>query len=149
MAKILKENEKKIVKENLKSSSKDQPISESETQEEVVNKNDEERDLLDILLDMDNKENISLIDNNGKEVEFQQMATIPMEYEKETRLYALLKPVVPFEGSSKDEVFVFMAGKLDEDTYLLPVTDKKEAETVFDKYLDMVDEMKNKKSKNS
>lgn len=159
MVKILSEQEKKKINASAKTTSsktatkkstskKSTTSSKSKIQnkvaEKATKKKNEEKDLLEILLDMDNKENIILEDNNGKEAEFQQIAVIPMEFENETRLYAILKPVITIEGTSKEDVFVFMAYQMDEVTYLMPVTNEKEAEMVYDKYLDMVDEAKAK-----
>ncbi len=43
-------------------------------------------DLLDVLLDQDNKEPIVLMDENGKQMTFEQVAVIPYEVRKEKRL---------------------------------------------------------------
>lgn len=156
MVKILNEQEKKKInagakttssKTSTKTTSKKTTSSQNKVINKTTKKQTEEKDLLEILLDMDNKENIILEDNNGKEAEFQQIAVIPMEFENETRLYAILKPVITIEGTSKEDVFVFMAYQMDEVTYLMPVTNEKEAEMVYDKYLDMVDEAKAKNNK--
>lgn len=48
-------------------------------------------DLLDVLLDQDNKEPIVLMDENGKQMTFEQVAVIPYEVRKEKRLYCVLK----------------------------------------------------------
>ena len=55
-------------------------------------------DLLDILLDQDNKDPIILMDESGKQLTFEQVAVIPYEVRKEKRLYCVLKPVDHIES---------------------------------------------------
>ena len=43
-------------------------------------------DILDVLLDQDNKDPIVLVDENGKQLTFEQVAVIPYEVRKEKRL---------------------------------------------------------------
>ena len=50
-----------------------------------------ERDLLDILLDAENREPIVLTSEDGKSMTFEQVAVIPKTVKGERRLYAILK----------------------------------------------------------
>lgn len=54
-------------------------------EEKKVENNEELRpiDLLDVLLDQDNKEPIVLVDENGRQLTFEQVAVIPYEVRKE------------------------------------------------------------------
>lgn len=69
---------------------------------------EEDFDLLDILLDRDNKEPLILTDASGKQLSFEQVAVIPYEVKKEKRLYCILKPLDKFEGIEDDEAIVFL-----------------------------------------
>ena len=54
--------------------------------------------ILDILLDEDNEDPITLYDENDKPVRFDQVAIIPMD----EKLYAILKPIDEMEGVADD-----------------------------------------------
>ncbi len=97
----------------------------------------EERDLLDVLLDENNDEPISLYDENDKEIKFEQVAVIPHE----EKIYAILKPIDELDGVADDEAIVFVAEE-DEDgsTILLVEKDEEIATKVFDKYYQLLDE---------
>lgn len=97
----------------------------------------EEIDILDILLDEDNDEPISLFDENDKEVKFEQVAIIP-ENEK---IYAILKPIDEMEGIADDEAIVFVVEQDDEGNSILVIEkDEPTAIKVFDKYYQLLDE---------
>lgn len=97
----------------------------------------EEMDILDILLDEDNDEPISLFDENDKEVKFEQVAIIP-ENEK---IYAILKPIDEMEGIADDEAIVFVVEQDDEGNSILVIEkDEPTAIKVFDKYYQLLDE---------
>ena len=59
--------------------------------------------IMDILLDEDNEDPITLYDENDRAVKFDQVAIIPMD----NKLYAILKPIDPLEGVADDEAIVF------------------------------------------
>lgn len=94
-------------------------------------------DILDLLLDENNEDTISLFDENNKEIKFEQVAIIP-EGEK---IYAILKPVDDMEGVADDEAIVFVV-EYDEDghSYLVVETNEEIAIKVFDKYYQLLDE---------
>lgn len=46
-----------------------------------------EKDIIDILLDADNKDPIILVDNNRRKIAFEQVAVIPYD----SKLYCVLK----------------------------------------------------------
>ena len=94
-------------------------------------------DILDILLDENNDDPISLYDENDKEVKFEQVAIIP----DNEKIYAILKPIDELEGVADDEAIVF-AVEEDEDGLSVLVIEKDEevAIRVFDKYYQLLDE---------
>lgn len=98
-------------------------------------------DLLDVLLDQENKDPIVLMDENGKQMTFEQVAVIPYEVRKEKRLYCVLKPLDKIEGIADDEAIVFLVDSDDEGNSIIRVEEDEEvAIAVFDKYYDLLEE---------
>lgn len=98
-------------------------------------------DLLDVLLDQDNKEPIVLMDENGKQMTFEQVAVIPYEVRKEKRLYCVLKPLDKIEGIADDEAIVFLVDTDEEGNSIIRIEEDEEvAIAVFDKYYDLLEE---------
>lgn len=104
------------------------------------------KDLLDILLDEDNKDPIVLKDDKGKKLAFEQIAIIPMDIGKDKSLYVVLKPIDKIEGVSDDEAIVFrVEGDKDGNTTLCVENDELIAMDVFEKYYELLDEAADKK----
>ncbi len=104
-------------------------------------KNVQQVDLLDVLLDQDNKEPIVLMDENGKQMTFEQVAVIPYEVRKEKRLYCVLKPLDKIEGIGDDEAIVFLVDTDDQGNSIIKIEEDEEiAIAVFDKYYDLLEE---------
>lgn len=81
---------------------------------------------IDRFFDENNFDNITLEDNNGKFIEFEQIAIV--DYEES--YYAILKPVSKIDNVEEDEVLVF---RIDEEKdELAYVDDEALAEKVFD-----------------
>ncbi len=98
-------------------------------------------DLLDVLLDQDNKEPIVLMDENGKQMTFEQVAVIPYEVRKEKRLYCVLKPLDKIEGIADDEAIVFLVDTDDNGNSVIRIEEDEEvAIAVFDKYYDLLED---------
>ncbi|MBO5394359.1 MAG: DUF1292 domain-containing protein [Clostridia bacterium] len=98
-------------------------------------------DILDVLLDQDNKEPIVLMDEKGKQLTFEQVAVIPYEVRKEKRLYAVLKPLDKIEGIGEDEAIVFYVDTDEDGNSIIKVEEDEEvAIAVFDKYYDLLEE---------
>ena len=115
-------------------------IEEASAQAEKVKQETEETNILDILLDEDNKEPIVLADGNGKRISFEQIAIIPYK----DRIYAVLKPVDTIEGIADDEAIVFYVDESGEEPVLMVETDEKTAIAVFDEYYNLLDEAEEK-----
>ncbi|MGN0748697.1 MAG: DUF1292 domain-containing protein [Christensenellales bacterium] len=104
----------------------------------------EEMDVLDILLDEENDDPISLFDENDNEIKFEQVAIIP-ENEK---IYAILKPIDEMEGVEDDEAIVFVVDQDEEGNSVLIVEkDEPTAIKVFDKYYQLLDEAEEESKK--
>ena len=98
-------------------------------------------DILDVLLDQDNKDPIVLVDEAGKQLTFEQVAVIPYEVRKEKRLYCVLKPLDKIEGIGDDEAIVFVVDQDKDGNSVIKVEEDEEvAIAVFDKYYDLLEE---------
>lgn len=97
---------------------------------------EEKPDLLDILLDNDNRDPIVLIDENGEKTEFEQVGVIPYgKTSDDIELYALLKPITKIENVGDNELIIFrIISNDDEDTVLEIEGDEETARAVYDKY---------------
>ncbi len=62
------------------------------------------------ILDENNFENIILMDDENKPIEFEQVALIPLE--RTGLLYTILVPVTPMEGVSEGEGVMFVIDEL-------------------------------------
>lgn len=106
-----------------------------------VENKEESVDLLDILLDKDNKQPITLMDEKGKQISFEQIAMIVHEVKKEKKLFAILKPVDKIEGLGENEAIVFLVDQdKDGNTILKIEEDEDVAIDVFDEYYDLLEE---------
>ena len=89
---------------------------------------------VDGLFDENNNENIFIKDNDGKEIEFLQLAVV--DYQE--NYYAVLQPVTPVEGVGEDEVMIFM---IDEEQDCLVYTeDEKIIYGVYGEFMKMLEE---------
>lgn len=96
----------------------------------------EEIDILDVLLDEDNEDPITLYDENSKAYKFDQVAVIPLD----NKLYAILKPIDELEGVADDEAIVFAVNETDDgETSLIVEIDEAIAMRVFDEYYKLLD----------
>ena len=96
----------------------------------------EELDILDILLDEDNEDPITLYDENSKAYKFDQVAIIP----RDNKLYAILKPIDELPGVADDEAIVFAVNEAENgETSLIIETDEEIATKVFDDYYTLLD----------
>jgi len=84
-----------------------------------------EKSIYDILMDDEDNDNIFLFDEDGKEVEFEQIATVPLN----GKIYAVLQPVDDPEIED-DEAVVFQINAEDDEIEI--VEDDDIAEKVLD-----------------
>lgn len=104
-----------------------------------------ETDPIRRLLDPKDNEPIVLYDENDNQVEFEQIALIPLE----DKLYAILKPAKKMEGVADDEAIVFSFQEDEEQAPILVVEESdKIIDEVFDVYNKLLDE-EEKKQKQS
>ena len=89
-----------------------------------------ERSLIEQLLDPECEDDITLYDEEGNETVFGQVAIIPIN----GRIYAILVPITPIEGVGEDEGIVFLLDEVDDEEMLSVVTDEMTIDLVFDEY---------------
>lgn len=86
---------------------------------------------IDALFDENNNDIIILFNEKNEEIEFEQIAVIPLA----EKVYAILKPVKPMEGLGEDEGLVFSIEQNDEgEEYLVLVVDEELIDAVFTVY---------------
>ncbi len=91
---------------------------------------------IDMLLDENNTENIKLYNEENEEIEFEQIALVPIE----NKTYAILRPVVEMEGIAEDEALVFVIDEIDDEDCLVIVEDDSVVDKVFEEYYKMLKE---------
>ena len=91
---------------------------------------------IDMLLDENNTENIKLYNEENQEVEFEQIALVPIE----NKTYAILKPAQAMEGVADDEAIVFVIDEIDDEDCLVIVEDDAIVDQVFEEYYKMLKE---------
>lgn len=111
-----------------------------------VEQEEEYRDIIDILLDEENKEPIVLVDQNGRKLSFEQIAVIPHN----DKIYCVLKPIDKIENVQDDEAIVFYVDEKEgQEPALMVETDEKVAMDVFEEYYNLLDEADAKSDKGS
>lgn len=86
------------------------------------------------LFDPENQDPIVMVDEEGNEVEFEQIAILPYE----GSIYALLMPLTPLEGVGEDEAIVFVIEEQDGEANLAIVDDLDIIDGVFELYESLV-----------
>lgn len=94
----------------------------------------EERSPIELLLDENNSDNIKLFDDKNNEVEFEQVAIVPIE----EKIYAILKPAQKMEGVGDDEALVFTIEEIDDEECLVIEENEELIDKVFDQYYEML-----------
>ena len=89
---------------------------------------------IDMLLDENNTENIKLYNEENQEVEFEQIALVPIA----DKTYAILKPASEMEGIADDEALVFVIDEIDDEDCLVIVEDDAIVDQVFEEYYKML-----------
>lgn len=95
-------------------------------------------DIIDILLDEENKDPIVLTDDKGRKLAFEQVAVIPYE----EKLYCVLKPIDHIDGVADDEALVFYVdeGENEDDAPVLRIEDDElKSIDVFMEYYNLLD----------
>ena len=104
----------------------------------------EEDSIIDVLLNENNDEPITLYDEKDKAIKFDQVAVIPLD----DNLYAILKPIDKMENVADDEAIVFAVLEDEDGISSLEVeTDESIAMRVFEEYYKLLDEYDAKNNK--
>lgn len=101
----------------------------------------EKQTLLDILLNPDNKEPITLQDENGEEIKFEQVANINLGGDK--GFYTILLPIDKMEGFEENEAIVFEICPNEDfdDCVVKMINDEEKINAVFDVYDEMIEKL--------
>ena len=91
---------------------------------------------IDMLLDENNTDNIKLYNEENQEVEFEQIALVPIE----EKTYAILKPAQTMDGIGEDEALVFVIDEIDDEECLVIVEEDEVVDKVFEEYYKMLKE---------
>jgi len=91
---------------------------------------------IDMLFDENNKDNIVLYDDQNNEVEFEQIALIPVD----EKIYAILRPLGGEEPLAEDEAMVFAIEEVEDEDVLIPEENEAVVDQVFDKYYELLKE---------
>ena len=89
---------------------------------------------IDRFFDENNDDKIYLNDNDGKEIEFEQVATVDYD----ANYYVILYPLTKIEGVEEDEVLVFLIDE--ENDSLVYVEDEETVLAVLEMYSSSFDE---------
>ena len=93
-------------------------------------------DILDVILDESNVDPITLQDDKGNRISFEQVAVVPHK----EKIYVILKPIDKIEGIAEDEAIVFVADESVSPTVLRVEQNQEIAVKIFDEYYNLVDE---------
>ena len=111
-------------------------------------------DLLNVLLDKGNHDPITLMDEKGREITFEQVAIVPHINGDKKALHVVLKPIDKIEGVGDDEAMVFWVDQDEDGNAFLRVEENRRiAMEVFKQYYDMLldaiqEKYRNKRKKN-
>ena len=94
-----------------------------------------EKSFFDVLYDENDTENITLQNEQGEEVEFEQIAIIPLG----DKAYCILRPL-DMPGIGEDEGLVFQLVEYNDEEGLKLIVDETIIAEVFDRYGSLVDE---------
>ncbi|MBQ7225155.1 MAG: DUF1292 domain-containing protein [Clostridia bacterium] len=89
---------------------------------------------VDRLFDENNDERITVADNDGKEIEFEQVAVVDFD----GGYYAVLKPTVALEGVGEDEVLTFYIDE--ENDCLVYEEDESVIDGVYAEFIKMLED---------
>lgn len=96
-------------------------------------------DILDILLDEDNHDPVTLTCSDGRRVKFEQVAVIPLC----GKIYCILKPADKLDGVADDEAMVFRIDEGEDGCHVLALEeDEKMLRAVGKSYYDLLEQHK-------
>ena len=92
--------------------------------------------IIDQILDPENTDNVVMYNEEGEELEFEQIAVVPVDGE----LYVILRPIDMDEEIGEDEALVFKVEEEDDEAFLDIVEDDDVVDAVFEEYYAMLAE---------
>ena len=92
-------------------------------------------DILDVLLDPENSDPITLTDDDGNQLVFEQIAVVPYS----GNLYCVLKPLTKIDGVGESEAIVFRVEEAEFGLGLKVEEDEFTAVSVFEEYYKLLE----------
>ena len=99
-------------------------------------KQGEDTPLLNRLMDAQDREPVVMAGEDGKDLEFEQCASIPYN----GYLYVVFHPITPIEGIGEDECVVFRYEQKDGEEIFCLEEDEDVANEVYNAYIEMINE---------
>ena len=101
----------------------------------------DEKSLLDIILDPDNTDPVTLYGEDGVVYSFDKIAVIPFEDGEERLLFVILKPLDELDWAEDDEAIVFRVVESEDGSVSLHMEENEDlAMQVFQEYYRLLDE---------
>ncbi|MDE7095101.1 MAG: hypothetical protein K2O23_01290 [Anaeroplasmataceae bacterium] len=91
--------------------------------------------ILDVLLDEENKDPIVLSNEKGTFYKFEQICVIPYN----DKIYCILKPIDKMKGVEEDEALVFYVDEEEETPSLKVETNELTSLKIFEEYYDLLE----------
>lgn len=98
-------------------------------------------DLIDVLFDPNNCDPITLMDEDGKQMVFKQVAVVPYD----GSIYCVLKPLTKLDGIADDEAIVFRLEEDETGAGLKVEEDEPTVLAVFEAYYELLEASLKKK----
>lgn len=105
------------------------------------NNKNSDKNILDILLDAENREPVTLWDGDDRKITFEQVAVIPHD----GKIYCVMKPLEHLDGVADDEALVLYVDIYRNEVTLNVELNQLKAIEVFEKYYDLLEKSALKK----
>ena len=102
----------------------------------LENAGEDVKNPIDMILDPECEDNITLYDEGNNATEFEQVAVIPLD----EKVYVILKPVTKILGVNDDEALVFVIEEIEDEDALVLVDSEEVVDRVFEEYYKLLDE---------
>jgi len=97
---------------------------------------EEVKNPIDMILDPECEDDITLYDENNNPTVFEQVAVIPLD----EKVYVILKPVTVIAGVADDEALVFVIEEIEDEDTLVLADSEETVDRVFEEYYKLLDE---------
>ena len=102
----------------------------------LENAGEDVKNPIDMILDPECEDNITLYDEGNNATEFEQVAVIPLD----EKVYVILKPVTKILGVNDDEALVFVIEEIEDEDAIVLADSEEVVDRVFEEYYKLLDE---------